>query len=97
MSGAAQEPDGYAHSINDLGFPVEMRIILEAEWQQFKDLLVDLSNHLEKTIKVVNADDSLMVMYLLQLPLAAIKSRAQRTILPPLGAASGYPFPSFFT
>ena len=56
ISRAAQELDGFIHSINDPGSPVKMRISSETESQQFKRWFGDWQNHPENASKVVNAD-----------------------------------------
>lgn len=63
ISRAAQELDGFIHSINDPGSPVKMRISSETESQQFKRWFSDWQNRPESASKIVNADGTPKVMY----------------------------------
>lgn len=63
ISRAAQELDGFIHSINDPGSPVKMRISSETESQQFKRWFGDWQNRPESASKIVNADGTPKVMY----------------------------------
>lgn len=63
ISRAAQELDGFIHSITDPGSPVKMLISSETESQQFKRWFVDWQNHPENASKIVNADGTPKIMY----------------------------------
>ena len=63
ISRAAQELDGFIHSVTDNGSHVKMRIASVTESQQFKRWFGDWQNHPENASKVVNADGTPKVVY----------------------------------